>query len=270
MYKEIDAMKLYRGDDLEINEHIKLHIPTLNEVVDIGEKEYFQTVHSLCAVGADLKFQLHDMGIDYTQIGDFEVFALLLPSCDKRIIDLLFCERINNLKIYKSYDENLKEDILEQPLYEIETGKVNKVGNLELFKQMREQAKNTIKITRFHYESIVNALRMIHGLKRNDEVPGNNVTKKLFIEMAREEYESQKDKEFESMLLPLISAMVNSQGFKRNETEVFDMNIFAFLDSVRRIQKIMNASLLYQSGYSGFGVNLKEVNKEDLNWMGKL
>ena len=48
------------------------------------------------------------------------------------------------------------------------------------------------------------------------------------------------------------------------------MKIYAFMDSVARIGKIKNAELLLQSGYSGFGIDLKKLNKEETNWLGEL
>ena len=64
--------------------------------------------------------------------------------------------------------------------------------------------------------------------------------------------------------------MVNSEGFKRNDVTVWDMNIFAFMDSVKRISKINSAKLLLQSGYSGYGIDLKKIKKEELDFMGEL
>ena len=64
--------------------------------------------------------------------------------------------------------------------------------------------------------------------------------------------------------------MINIEGFKYNHTQVWDMKINAFMDSVKRIGKIKNADLLLQSGYSGFGVNLKEVSQKQLDWLGEL
>lgn len=64
--------------------------------------------------------------------------------------------------------------------------------------------------------------------------------------------------------------MVNSAGFKYNHSQIWDMKINAFMDSVKRISKIKNAELLLQSGYSGFGVNLKEISQKQLDWFGEL
>ena len=64
--------------------------------------------------------------------------------------------------------------------------------------------------------------------------------------------------------------MINCPGFKYNHSEVWNMKINAFLDSVKRITKIQNAELLLQSGYSGFGINLKEIPNKQLDWLGDL
>ena len=49
------------------------------------------------------------------------------------------------------------------------------------------------------------------------------------------------------------------------------MKINAFMDSVKRASKIKNVDLLLQSGYSGFGINLKDIkDKNQLNWLGEL
>ena len=82
---------------------------------------------------------------------------------------------------------------------------------------------------------------------------------------------ARKDK---SELLELISTMTNIEGFKYGWMEVWDMKINAFLDAVARVQKIKNAFLLLQSGYSGFGIDLNKFTtsqkEKTLNWMGSL
>ena len=98
----------------------------------------------------------------------------------------------------------------------------------------------------------------------------NNSTKIILIEDAMDELIANKNKEYHSNLKNLISTMVNSSGFKYNHTDVWDLKINAFMDSVKRIGKIKNAELLLQSGYSGFGISLKDINKKELDWLGEL
>ena len=92
----------------------------------------------------------------------------------------------------------------------------------------------------------------------------------VLIEDARDEQNRNKNKEYHSQLKNLISSMINSEGFKYNHAQVWNMKINAFMDSVKRIGKIKNADLLLQSGYSGFGVNLKDIDKKQLDWLGEL
>lgn len=206
-------------------------------------------VHTLCSVGADLKWQLDDIGIDYTQIPDYELFySILARGYSKEDTKILFGDTLDFSQMKLVHDDNINENVL--------------VQYLENNKQIR--------VDRFIYTSIVGILRKEHKFKRNDELPGNEATRQILIEDAREEYEENKNKPSKSYLLPLISTMVNSEGFKRDNDTVFDMKIRAFMDSVARVSKIKNAELLLQSGYSGFGIDLKKIDREALNYMGEL
>ena len=121
------------------------------------------------------------------------------------------------------------------------------------------------------YCEMVTYLRSMHNLKRDDRIAGSSSCRRAFIEDAKMEYEAKQKEPFKSILLPMISTLVNIEGFKRNDTNIWDMNIYSFMDSVKRINKIRNSTLLLQSGYSGFGINLKELkNKDELNYMGEL
>ena len=129
---------------------------------------------------------------------------------------------------------------------------------------------NGTVFTKEAYDACIPCLRRMHGILRNDQIPANESTRRILIEDAREEYLLSKDKPFKSLLLPLISTMINMPGFKRDDSSVWDMKIYAFMDSVKRISKIQNAGLLLQSGYSGFGVDLQKIDKKQLDYMGDL
>ena len=129
--------------------------------------------------------------------------------------------------------------------------------------------KNILLDEKIYYE-MIQYLRDIHGLKRDDRIAGSNSCRMAFIEDAKMEHEARKNEPFKSTLLPMISTLVNSEGFKRNDKDIWDMNIYAFMDSVKRISKIRNATLLLQSGYSGFGIDLKKLKKDDIDIMGEL
>lgn len=240
-----DELSLYRGSDFAVNNKITIHQPTLGEICDYGEKEYFSMVYSLTSVGADLKWQLDDLGIDYTKIDDFKLFySLLARTYPQEKTGILLGSL--DLKKFQLYIKNSSD---EPVMYD---------------------AEHDILIDEYTYLTIAEVLRRIHGLKKNSQLPGNEATKRILIEDDREAYLIHKGKSTSSPLKSLISAMINSEGFKYNHSEVWDMKINAFMDSVRRITKIKNAELLLQSGYSGYGINLKEINQKEIDWLGAL
>lgn len=248
-YQDVDETKMYRGYDIVINENLTIRQPSIGEIVDYGEKYYYTMIHNLCSVGADLKWQLDDIGIDYTQIPDYELFySVISRTFTANQTKILFGDKINLSSMQIVYNEELKENVL-----------------IQYFDD-----GNYLQIDKYVYNAIVNTIRKMHRMKRNGEIPGNESTRKILIEDAREEYEINKNKPYKPYLLNLISSLVNSDGFKRDDISVFDMKIYAFMDSIARIGKIKNSELLLQSGYSGFGIDLKKLNKEDTNWLGEL
>ena len=101
---EYDELSIYRGRDIQITNTIKITQPTLGQIEEFGEQKYFSAIHTLTSVGADLKWQLWDLGIDYTKIEDFDLFIKLTSQ--------LLCSRKNNITS-STTDEEKKEKLLE-------------------------------------------------------------------------------------------------------------------------------------------------------------
>lgn len=246
-YYRNDELKIYRGEDFVVSKHIILHQPTLNEICDYGERDYYSMIYNFTATPQSLKVQLWDMEIDYTEITPYQLFYQLLyrmyPQEKTSIIfgDLDF----SRFQVMQRKDD---ESIL---LYQEIDGE-------------------SVIIDEYTYNIIIDYLCKSHFIERDLKIPMTKSAKMILIEDAREEMEMNKNKEYHSTLKNLVSAMINSEGFKYNHSQVWDMKINAFMDSVKRIGKIKNAQLLLQSGYSGFGVNLKEINNKQLDWLGEL
>lgn len=204
-------------------------------------------VHMLCSTGIDLCWQLEEMGIPFDEISDY----------------LLFCQILR--RPYTPADTKiLLGDTLNLSAMDLYADENNRI--------FLSQASDggSIVISEEVYLKLVAVLRKIHGLKRDNRVAGTKSCRTAFIEDAKMEYEAHKNEASKSTLMHMISTMTNMEGFKRDDTTVWDMNIYAFMDSVRRIAKIRNSTLLMQSGYSGFGVDLSKIKQEELNYMGEL
>ena len=260
---DIDELKIFRGQDYKISDNITIHQPSLDEICNYGEIKYFQMVHTLTSVGADLKWQLWRIGVDYTEISDFELFySILIRNYTQEQTSILFGD-LDFTKFQLFTNRQNGEVCLVQSLNpDID------INSDEIYIDLND--RNTVIIDAYTYELMVEYLRKIHGLVKNEQMPANESTKQILIEDAQEEYELNKDKEVKSQLLNQISAMVNSEGFKYNHDKVWNMKIYAFLDSVKRISKIKSAEILLQSGYSGYGIDLKKINDKQINWLGEL
>ena len=297
-YYRNDELKIYRGEDFVVSKHIVLHQATLNEICDYGERDYYSMIYNFTATPQSLKVQLWDMGIDYTEITPYQLFyQLLYKMYSQEKTSIIFGDLdFTKFQVMQRKDDEsifLYQEVPVGDIYNLEYEFVYHFSNLldasrfvgcevdDLIEELSKSNKynnfifsnvqlESIIIDEFTYNVIMDYLRQVHIIHKDEKMPANNTTKMILIEDDREEYEKNKNKEYHSQLKNMVSAMINSEGFKYNHSEVWNMKINAFMDSVKRISKIKNADLLLQSGYSGFGVNLKEVSNKQIDWLGEL
>lgn len=242
-----DELKVYRGEDFVVSKHIVIHQPSLSEICDYGEREYYSMIYQLTSTPQSIKWQLWDLGIDYTQISPYQLFySFIYKNYPKEKTSIIFGDLdLTKFNIMKRKDNDsivLCQIINEDP----------------------------VLIDEFTYNMITDYLRQVHVIIKDEKIPANETTKMILIEDDRDEFKKNKNIEYHSQLKNMISAMINSEGFKYNHSQVWDMKINAFMDSVKRISKIKNSNLLLQSGYSGFGVSLKDIDKKQIDWLGEL
>lgn len=232
--------------DIKITDKIVYHLPTVDEVYEFGFEKYMANVSLLTSVGMDLPLVLDELGEDFTKIDDFFLFCkYLIPSSDYDVTSLLFpnCSFSNTHFMLGENDECLA----------------------------LVSADQEILMTREIYEAVVQCLRASHMKKRNDIVLIGQSAKEAYLEDAWMDSMIKEDTNDDvPSLEDLLSTMVNDPGFLYNQTTVFDMKFVHFLDAVYRSNHVQNANLLLSSGYSGFGVDLKKINKKELNRFAKI
>ena len=199
---EIDPLQLYFGDDYIINDKIKIKQAKIGDIVDFGEAKYFSVVHTLTAIPSDLKSKLWDMGLDWMEVEDFELFIMLAPTLPIESTKLLFGDLdFTKLKPYRNKENG---DIV---LADLESG---------------------VKIDKLIYLRIVNYLRKVHNITPKIERAANKTTKQILIDEDRMKIRLNQEKPFKSYLLPHISSlkvrMVYTKDYVRNEgfVEFFD------------------------------------------------
>ena len=273
---EVDDLKIYRGSDIRITDKIIVTQPTIDQIIEFGEKRYFATVHCLTGVGADFKWQLWDyFNIDYTQIDDFELFKKMIfksLSSKKNV----YKELKENPEQYEEYIKKMTEEDWDELLYNPISLILKDLDFADFEEYQSDKSPETIlydkehdiTIDRFVYARIVDAVRKIHGLKRNNQMPANDITKMFLIDDARDEAMAVAKKPYKSVLKPLISALAVKTGQLGSES-IWNTKVNMFFDSIKRINKIQDATLLLQGAYSGFA-SLKGVDKDRLDWAGEI
>ena len=239
---DVDDLKLYIGDDYVINDKIKILQPTIKQIADFGERDFFSVVHTVTAIPSDMKANLDDMGLDWMEVDDFELFAMLSQTLTPDRTSLLFGDLdFSKLKLF-NHPQAEGEIILADK----ETG---------------------ILIDKMIYLRIVSYLRKAFNITPKIEKAANKMTKKILIEEDRNRIQQNKDKPFKSFLLPMISSVKVKQGYTKEY--VLNMGYVEFMNDLARLQVIHNADHLLSACYAGT-IDMKKINKSELNWMKEL
>ena len=240
----MDKLLMYLGEDLVINDKITVHQPSIIDIARHGEKKYFNTIYTLCSIPSDFKSELWDMGYTFSDVGDFECFILLTRTLDTEDTRLILGDVIS-----------LKNMV---PVRSAENGELVLLDK-----------ENEIIIDEFIYDQIVEYLREVHGIRPKRERAANKETLEILIAEDRTKKLTKKNEPDEgSFLLPLISSMVNSPGFKYDIEKLKTLGIYSFMDSVQRIQAISTANSISQGLYSGMVDMSKNKNLQNqLNWL---
>jgi hypothetical protein len=249
-FKEPDDLQMYFGADFQVTEYIKIHQPTIGEIIEYGESSYYQMIGSLCLIPSDVKSMLWDSGIDWEKISDFELFCLVNGSLSVEKTSILF----GNLDFSK-FKMMQREIDNEMVLYQrvIESSK-------------NENEVKDIIIDKMVYQKMVDYIRKLHRMHPKIEHSLNKHTKEILIELDRQDHEKAKNEPHSSELLPLISGLVNSAGFKYKKSELKEVGIYEFFDSVTRMQVIKSADALLKGCYGGF-LDTSHIDKNELNWL---
>jgi len=153
----VDKLKLLRGDDIRIDDTITIHQPSLDEITEFGELNFFNTFYSLCSIPSDMKSVLWDAGIDFMQLTDWSLFIMLTRNIGKDQTSIVFGDvDFSEMEIMKIHD----------------TDKVVLV-------------KDDLIITEELYENFIPYVREMIGYVMKREKAGNNFTKMILIDEDR-------------------------------------------------------------------------------------
>ena len=194
---------------MDILPNLSVRIPTVGEILD-NEQHYYNLIYSLTATPYQYMVQLDDMGIDFTTITDYQLFMMLFLVWAKGDLSILFG------------DIDLSDIFV----------KINPQNGLPVLYSPRNQ----IMIDEFVYNQIVNAIRKINNLKRENRKPGNESARKYLLERERRKQRRNANKSYEPYLEKLVIALVNTSEFPYDYDSCMDLSIYKFNQSFKQIQ----------------------------------
>lgn len=238
----IDYLKVFRGGDYPLSAKITIKQPTLDEICAYGEQRYWGLVRAICSTPADRKVEIWDsQHIFWDKVDEYELFLSLFKTFSETDMSILFGDL--DFTSFKPSMNGLQEIAMKN--------------------------KDNVVIDRATHKFLTDYIRRLHKLQKNVDTGFDDYTKEIMIEDDRDEMAMRMRKPFESLLLPLISSLTNCPEFKYRWDDVWELPIGVFMDSVERVQKHKNYSFVMHGIYNGC-VDLKKLNKKELNWMAEM
>ena len=231
---------LLNATSVEIVPNLSIRIPTVGEILE-DEDKYYGIVSSLTATPFQYMVQLDDMGIDYTQITDYQLFMMLFPMYAKSDLSLLFSDLdTSDFGIYINQQDN------SQVIY---------------------SPNNNIIIDELIYNDLADTIRKINLFEKVKSKPGNESARKYLLEKERKKQKRNAKKPKEPYLEKLVIALVNTSEFPYNYETCMDLSIYKFNQSFKQIQQKITFDNTMIGVYAGTVDTSKMTNKDALSWI---
>lgn len=226
--------------DVRVNDYISVHVPTVREIVE-DEDGYFSMVSLVISTPYEMMVQLDDIGIDFTQINEWQLFCMLFGSLKERDTSLLFGD-LDLSKFRLAINEKTNEQVL-------------------------LDAENGYIIDRLVHDSIARTIRKMLQLEKKDKLPGNEEARKFMIERARKKMKRAAKKGKDSSgIEDLIISLVNASEFPYDYESVLDITIYQFYASVHQVCKRVSFDKTMIGCYAGT-VKASELSPDERTWL---
>lgn len=225
---------------VEILPNFSVRIPTVREILE-NEEMYYSIVSSLTATPFQYMVQLDDMGIDYTEVTDFELFKILFLMYTKSDLSILFGNlKTSDFNLYLNQQDNQK--IIYSP-------------------------SNNIIINETVYNDLADTIRKINLFEKVKSKPGNESARKYLLEKERKKQKRNAKKQNEPYLENMVIALVNTNEFPYNYDTCMDLSIYKFNQSFKQIQHKIAFDNTMIGVYAGTVDTSKLNNKDTLSWI---
>lgn len=234
----VDPLKLYFGEPYVVNQYVTIYQPTIGDIIEYGEREYFSMINTLVAIPSDMKSQLFDTGLDWNKVTDFQLFVMLAQS--------------------------LPQEQTKIVLGDLDLQRMKPVENLQNGEMILRDPMTGAIIDDLAHKIISAYLCKLHNITKKIEKAGNKYTKQVLIDEDRQKRAFAAKQPYKSFLMPLVSSIKVRQSYTRDYIK--NMGLYEFFDDVNRSQIIVNTDALLSGAYSGM-MDTSKIKKSQFNWM---
>ena len=232
----------------KINEDISVYIPTIGEIrgdCDEDEIGYQEMVNLFMVTSTNYMVELDNMGINFENISDWQLFGMLFSGLNGRNLSLLFgVDAIANFQMQMCNEDNSIFYIIDE--------------------------KANIKITQEEYEKISIILCKINNVTKEHRKFSNEFSRKHAIErlitVSKRNKERNKNSS-SSYLDNYITALVCTADFPYNYETVLNVTLHDFIASIKQIKKKYSVDNYHLGIYTGnIDINKSKISQKDLDW----
>ena len=244
-----DKLQMFFGEDYQIADGIVISQPTIGDIMTFGEDRFYSVLNPFIVNPTSLRVVLWQQGKDWTEMSDYELFYLLIlqlkptPDDTSMLFGDLDFSKFNLYKRQNEVDGVIVEDIV----------------------LVNDEQK--VLIDEDIYTHMATYLRTMFNTFPKVEKAKGKTTKEWMIE--GDILNSQSKPEKKSNLLSMISFCLNHPGFKYKKSELKDLGVVEFYDSVQRLLVYESTSSLMRGIYSGF-VDTSKIEKKEFDFMREL
>ena len=251
---------------------VTVYSPTIGDIINIGENKFYQTLNIFICNTTQYRCLLWDLGIDWNEYTDFQLFAMLYKQIDPDVSKLLFGDLdfqkfvpLIKLRPKKKSDKPEGDSDNESKDDEDTPNEPEMEEELILWDDEDE-----IEINQNVHNHFSQYLRNVFGIFPEEKITNNNTLKQWYITKDKRAIENAKKKQdtqkHSSTMKAIISSLINHPGFKYKLHELKEVGVAEFYDSVKRLQIYEQSTALMKGMYSGF-ISAKDIKPEDYNFM---
>ena len=281
---DFDELKMFFREpyviEMEGNKYLEIKQPSIYDILELGDREVYSYISPFVANTTSYRVLLWDIGKDWNKMSDYELFSMLIPTI-KNVGFLFkvyyFVENPDyNCKVSDEENVKLGNERHIKIYKDIDFSKLKQYSRPEdKDKDIEYLRKNfvlydpdqEIIIDENVYMHIRAYIRMMFDQHPKEEFAKGKLAKKWIIDEEKDKMKLEAEKNSgrkKSVLLPMVSGLLNHPGFKYDLDGIKKLGIFAFMDSVRRLQVYEQCVAFMGGMYSGF-MDTSKLGQQELN-----